>query len=232
MEVIIHGTGTMASIVAQCCKEQNISVSGFADELSVEIGDIIIDFSHYSRIENLLKFAISKNIPLVLATTGYSQEILVKIEEASKKIPILLSSNMSLGINLIQDILEKITPLLYASYDIELIEKHHNKKIDSPSGTAKTLLETIEKTLMNDMKRKYGRVGVEKREKNEIGVHSLRGGTIIGEHSILFCGNDELIEIKHTALSKKIFAEGAIQAARFLLGKEPNLYTMKNIFNK
>ena len=231
MEIIIHGTGTMAGIVVECCKAQNISVTGFADELTVESGDVIIDFSHYSRLEKLLEFATSKRIPLVLATTGYSQDILEKIEEASKVVPILLSSNMSLGINLIQDILERITPLLYGNYDIELIEKHHNKKIDSPSGTAKTLLETMEKSVFESIQRKYGRVGMEKREKNEIGVHSLRGGTIVGEHSVLFCGNDELIEIKHTALSKKIFAEGAIQAARFLVGKEPRLYTMKDIFN-
>ncbi len=231
MEVIIHGTGAMGKILQECCKNQNLIVTGFADELSDEVGDVIIDFSHYSRIENLLKFATSKNIPLVIATTGYSQEILTKIEEASKKIPILLSSNMSLGINLLQDILEKITPILYGNYDIELVEKHHNKKLDSPSGTAKTLLETMEKNISEKIIEKYGRIGMEKREKNEIGVHSLRGGTIVGEHSISFCGNDEIIELKHTALSKKIFAEGAIQGAKFLIGKEPKLYTMKDIFN-
>lgn len=231
MEIIIHGTGTMGKILQECCKNQELVVSGFADELTNEKGDIIIDFSHYSRLENLLEFATNKNLPLVIATTGYSQEIFNKIEEASKKIPILLSSNMSLGINLLQDILEKITPILYGNYDIELVEKHHNKKLDSPSGTAKTLLEVMEKNISEKVIEKYGRFGMEKREKAEIGVHSLRGGTIVGEHSVLFCGNDELIEIKHTALSKKIFAEGAIEGAKFLIGKEPRIYTMKDIFN-
>ncbi|MDO5788503.1 MAG: 4-hydroxy-tetrahydrodipicolinate reductase [Fusobacterium sp.] len=231
MEVIIHGTGVMGSVVKECAKNQGIEVTGFADELSTEKGDVIVDFSHYSRLDTLLDYAVDRGLPLVIATTGYSDEILKKIENSSKKIPILLSSNMSLGINLLQDILEKITPILYPNYDIELIEKHHNKKIDSPSGTAKTLLEVIKKNIDEVIEEKYGRVGMEKREKNEIGVHSLRGGTIVGEHSVLFCGNDEIIELKHTALSKKIFAEGALQGAKFIIGKEPGLYSMKDIFN-
>lgn len=231
MEVIIHGTGVMGSVVKECAKNQGIEVTGFADELSTEKGDVIVDFSHYSRLDTLLDYAVDRGLPLVIATTGYSDEILKKIEDSSKKIPILLSSNMSLGINLLQDILEKITPILYPNYDIELIEKHHNKKIDSPSGTAKTLLEVIKKNIDEVIEEKYGRVGMEKREKNEIGVHSLRGGTIVGEHSVLFCGNDEIIELKHTALSKKIFAEGALQGAKFIVGKEPGLYSMKDIFN-
>lgn len=231
MEVIIHGTGVMGSVVKECAKNQGIEVTGFVDELSTEKGDVIVDFSHYSRLDTLLDYAVDRGLPLVIATTGYSDEILKKIENSSKKIPILLSSNMSLGINLLQDILEKITPILYPNYDIELIEKHHNKKIDSPSGTAKTLLEVIKKNIDEVIEEKYGRVGMEKREKNEIGVHSLRGGTIVGEHSVLFCGNDEIIELKHTALSKKIFAEGALQGAKFIVGKEFGLYSMKDIFN-
>ena len=232
MELIIHGTGTMGSILKECAQNKNITITGFADELSNEKGDVIIDFSHFSRLETLLNYATQNHTPLVIATTGYSKEILSQIEEASKKIPILLSSNTSLGINLLQDILERITPLLYRNYDIELIEKHHNKKLDSPSGTAKTLVEMIENSISTELKKVYGREGMEKREKNEIGIHAVRGGTIVGEHSILYCGNDEIIEIKHTALSKKIFAEGAIQGAKFLLDKKSGLYTMKDIFNR
>lgn len=232
MEIIIHGTGTMGQIVNSCVQEHGLKVSGFADELSNERGDVIIDFSHFSRLETLLEFAISRKIPLVIATTGYSQELKEEIIKASESIPILLSSNMSLGINLIQDILEKIVPMLYKNYDIEIIEKHHNKKIDSPSGTAKTLLESVEAAMGTYPKESYGREGLEKREKNEIGVHSVRGGTVVGEHSVGFYGNDEIIEISHTALSKKIFAEGAIEGAKFLIGKEAGLYTMKDIFNK
>lgn len=230
MEIIIHGTGAMGTIVSQTAREKNITVSGFADELTNETGDVIIDFSHFSRMNSLLEFAQEKKIPLVIATTGYGAEIEEKIKQAAEKIPVLLSSNMSLGINLMQDILEKIVPVLYGNYDIEVVEAHHNKKIDSPSGTAKTLVETIEAGCRDTMKKQYGREGISPREKNEIGIHSLRGGTIVGEHSVLFCGNDEIIEIKHTALSKKIFAEGAIKAAQFLAGQKPGLYTMKDIF--
>lgn len=230
MEIIIHGTGAMGTIVSQTAREKNITVSGFVDELTKETGDVIIDFSHFSRMNSLLEFAQEKKIPLVIATTGYGTEIEEKIKQTAEKIPVLLSSNMSLGINLMQDILEKIVPVLYGNYDIEVVEAHHNKKIDSPSGTAKTLVETIEAGCRDTMKKQYGREGISPREKNEIGIHSLRGGTIVGEHSVLFCGNDEIIEIKHTALSKKIFAEGAIKAAQFLAGQKPGLYTMKDIF--
>lgn len=230
MEIIIHGTGAMGTIVSQTALEKNITVSGFSDELTNETGDVIIDFSHFSRMNSLLEFAQEKKMPLVIATTGYGTDIEEKIKQAAEKIPVLLSSNMSLGINLMQDILEKIVPILYGNYDIEVVEAHHNKKIDSPSGTAKTLVETIEAGCRDTMKKQYGREGISPREKNEIGIHSLRGGTIVGEHSVLFCGNDEIIEIKHTALSKKIFAEGAIKAAQFLAGQKPGLYTMKDIF--
>lgn len=231
MEIIIHGTGAMGKILRETAEEkEDFTVTGFADELICEKGDVIIDFSHFSRLENLINYAEDKKIPLVIATTGYSQEVFEKIKKASENIPILLSSNMSLGINLMQNILEKIVPVLYGNYDIEVVEAHHNKKIDSPSGTAKTLAEVIEKSAGEILKKEYGRNGIHKREKNEIGIHSLRGGTIVGEHFVLFCGNDEIIEIKHTAMSKKIFAEGALKAAKFLAGKEAGLYSMKDIF--
>ena len=231
MEIIIHGTGVMGKTLLQTVEEnKEFIVTGFADELTDETGDVIIDFSHFSRLETLLNYAENKKIPLVIATTGYSDEIFEKIKKASENIPILLSSNMSLGINLMQSVLEKIVPILYGSYDIEVVEAHHNKKIDSPSGTAKTLIEVIEKSCKETLKKEYGREGIHKREKNEIGVHSLRGGTIVGEHSVLFCGNDEIIEIKHTAMSKKIFAVGALKGAKFLVNKKLGLYSMKDIF--
>lgn len=231
MEIIIHGTGAMGRLLKEMAESyEDIKVTGFADELTDETGDIIIDFSHYSRLDTLLDYSKNKKIPLIVATTGYSDETLRKMEETAKEIPVLLSSNMSLGVNLLNDILERIVPVLYGNYDIEVIEKHHNKKVDSPSGTAKTLIETIERSCPEEMIEQYGREGNSKREKNEIGIHSLRGGTIVGEHSVLFCGEDEIIEIRHTAMSKKIFAMGALKAARFLVGKEAGLYTMKDIF--
>lgn len=232
MNIIIHGTGSMGRVVSDLIKEdQRLNVSGFSDELTEEKGDVIIDFSHFSRLDSLFSYAKKNKIPLVIATTGYNDDIAHKIIKLSTEIPILLSSNMSLGINLIQDMLAKIVPTLYEKYDIELIEKHHNKKIDSPSGTAKTILEVIEKSCNEKMYKIYGREGIKKREKNEIGVHVIRGGTIVGEHSVLFCGNDETIEIKHIAMSKKIFAEGALTAAKFLFNKPAGLYSMKDIFN-
>lgn len=231
MEIIIHGTGAMGRLLKEIAESyEDIKITGFADELTDETGDIIIDFSHYSRLDALLDYSKSKRIPLIIATTGYSNETMRKIEETVKEIPVLLSSNMSLGVNLLNDILERIVPVLYENYDIEVIEKHHNQKVDSPSGTAKTLVETIERSCTEEMREQYGREGNSKRERNEIGIHSLRGGTIVGEHSVLFCGEDEIIEIKHTAMSKKIFAMGALKAARFLVGKEAGLYTMKDIF--
>ncbi|WP_462427935.1 4-hydroxy-tetrahydrodipicolinate reductase [Fusobacterium varium] len=231
MEIIIHGTGAMGRLIKETAENnENIRIAGFTNELATETGDVIIDFSHYSRLNSLLDYSKEKRIPLVIATTGYSNEILKKIKEAAREIPVLLSSNMSLGVSLLNDILERIVPVLYGNYDIEVIEKHHNKKVDSPSGTAKNLIETIKKSCSETMREQYGREGNRKREKNEIGIHSLRGGTIIGEHSILFCGEDEVIEIKHTAMSKKIFAAGALKAAEFLIGKEAGIYTMKNIF--
>lgn len=231
MEIIIHGTGAMGRLLKEIAESyEDIKITGFADELTDETGDIIIDFSHYSRLDALLDYSKNKRIPLIVATTGYSNETMRKIEETVKEIPVLLSSNMSLGVNLLNDILERIVPVLYGNYDIEVVEKHHNKKVDSPSGTGKTLVETIERSCPEKMKEQYGREGNSKRERNEIGIHSLRGGTIVGEHSVLFCGEDEIIEIKHTAMSKKIFAMGALKAARFLVGKEAGLYTMKDIF--
>ena len=231
MEIIIHGTGAMGRLLKEIAESyEDIKITGFADELTDETGDIIIDFSHYSRLDALLDYSKNKRIPLIVATTGYSNETMRKIEETVKEIPVLLSSNMSLGVNLLNDILERIVPVLYENYDIEVIEKHHNQKVDSPSGTAKTLVETIERSCTEEMREQYGREGNSKRERNEIGIHSLRGGTIVGEHSVLFCGEDDIIEIKHTAMSKKIFAMGALKAARFLVGKEAGLYTMKDIF--
>lgn len=231
IKIIIHGTGTMSSILKNVIEaEEDLEVSGFADDLTNEKGDIIIDFSHFSRIPNMLKFAINNNIPIVICTTGYDDKILSQIKEASSKIPILLSSNTSIGINLMNDLVSKMAENLNG-FDIEIIETHHNKKVDSPSGTAKTLFNAINQTLENKMNLINGREGNHKRDKNEIGMHSIRGGSVIGEHRVIFYGDDEAIEIKHSAMSKKIFVYGAIKAAKFLIGKKPNLYGMKDVLS-
>ena len=231
IKIIIHGTGTMSSILKNVIEaEEYLEVSGFADDLTNEKGDIIIDFSHFSRIPNMLNFAVNNNIPIVICTTGYDDKILSQIKEASSKIPILLSSNTSIGINLMNDLVSKMAENLNG-FDIEIIETHHNKKVDSPSGTAKTLFNAINQTLENKMNLINGREGNHKRDKNEIGIHSIRGGSVVGEHRVIFYGDDEAIEIKHSAMSKKIFVYGAIKAAKFLIGKNPNLYSMKDVLS-
>ena len=233
MEIIIHGTGAMGRLIKETAENnENIRIAGFTNELATETGDVIIDFSHYSRLNSLLDYSKEKRIPLVIATTGYSNEILKKIKEAAREIPVLLSSNMSLGVSLLNDILERIVPVLYGNYDIEVIEKHHNKKVDAPSGTAKMIANAINKELDDSMEFNYGRSGNDaKRKEKEIGIHAIRGGTIPGEHTVIFAGLDEIVEIKHTALSKKVFAQGSIKAAQYILNKENGLYDMNNLIN-
>lgn len=231
MKIAMHGTGTMGKIIRDVGDDKIVAFVDNIEEIDInEKIDVVIDFSHFSKLNDLLDRCAERNYPLVIATTGYSGETLEKIVETSKKIPILLSSNTSLGINAINSILEKLVPRLEENFDIEIIEKHHNKKIDSPSGTAITLLETIQNSLHEKYDVVYGREGMSKREKKEIGVHAVRGGTIVGEHTIIFAGEDEIIEISHKALSKKIFAVGALKCADFIIGKQPRLYTMKDIF--
>lgn len=194
--------------------------------------DIIIDFSHPSSLLNLLEYGIEKNIPIVMGTTGLSPDDIEKIKEASKIIPIFYSANMSLGINVLISMVKTIAPVLEDSFDIEIIEKHHNKKIDAPSGTAYMIANEINKELDNSKKYIYGRdTKTDKRKKDEIGIHAIRGGTIVGEHTVIFAGCDEVIEISHSASSKKIFAQGAIKAAKFLYNKESGLYNMEDLIN-
>lgn len=206
----------------------------YDNPLNVKIeSDVIIDFSNPIGISDLLKHAVKTKTPLVIATTGLNQDDESNIEDASKYIPIFKSSNTSLGINLILDLVKKATNILGSDFDIEIVEKHHKKKVDAPSGTAYMIANEINMELNNSMSYRYGREGNEvKRTENEIGIHAVRGGTIAGEHTVIFAGTDEIIEIKHTALSKKIFARGAINSARFILNKKPMIYSMKNIIEK
>lgn len=192
--------------------------------------DTIIDFSNPSNISKLLEFSLRKKASLVIATTGYSEEQLQRIKVVATEIPILHSANMSLGINVLSRVLRQISGILSESFDIEIIEKHHNKKADAPSGTAYLLANRINEALGSNYSFVYGREGAEaKRGTNEIGIHAVRGGTIAGEHSVIFAGLDEVIEFKHTALSKNIFATGAIKAASFLNGKPNGLYSMDDV---
>jgi len=236
----VCGAGVMASFVKESIESSNHKCVGMYDPLGngnykdlkeiVNKIDGIIDFSHFSLTEEILKYAIEINSPLVIATTGHTDEQKLKIEEASKKIAILKATNTSLGVNIMNQIVSYATKLL-ADFDIELIEKHHNRKIDAPSGTAATLLEVINESFSEKKNFVYGREGNKKREKNEIGVHAIRAGNIVGEHTVIFSSGDEIIEIKHEALSRKIFADGAVKAILSLTNKPSGLYLMKDILN-
>lgn len=196
-----------------------------------EEADAIIDFSSPKLLDAILEYAVEKQIPAVLCTTGYSAQEIEKVNEASKKVAILRSANMSLGINTMIKVMETVTKTLAdAGFDIEIVEKHHNQKLDAPSGTALALADAINGELNNEYDYKYDRSTLrEKRPKKEIGISAVRGGTIVGEHEIIFAGTDEVIEFKHTAYSKAIFGKGAVSAAKFLNGKAAGLYNMKHV---
>ena len=194
--------------------------------------DVIIDFSNPVLLDSLLEFAVRKNIPAVIATTGYSDAQIRKITDASGKIPIFFSFNMSIGVNLICSLAKRAAKILGTDFDVEIIEKHHNQKLDAPSGTAIMLANAVNSCFGNNMMYEYDRHSKrQKRPKNEIGIHSVRGGTIVGEHDVIFAGHDEVITISHSALSKEIFAVGALRAAKFLTGKAAGLYDMNSIMS-
>jgi 4-hydroxy-tetrahydrodipicolinate reductase len=195
--------------------------------------DVIIDFSSPRNLTEMLDYAQKEGIGIVLCTTGFSKEELVLIEEAAKVIPILRSANMSMGINLMTKLLQEAAKVLAdAGFDIEIVEKHHNKKVDAPSGTALALADAMNEALGNEYEYKYDRTSERAmRGKKEIGFSTVRGGTIVGEHEVIFAGTDEVIEIKHTAYSKAIFAKGAIQAAKYLPGKTAGMYRMSDVIS-
>jgi len=241
MKLAIHGYGATGHYVHELAPDAVVAVidkTKTAERVPsystlaemTESVDAIIDFSHPSLLPDLLDYGIKTKTPLVIATTGFSDAELQTIREASTQIPIFQSYNMSFGIAMMQQLLKTLVPLAGA-FDIELLEKHHNQKVDAPSGTAELLLRTIQD--LRNVTPVYERESTrEKREANEIGMHSMRGGTIFGEHEVLFAGVDELIEIKHTALSKKVFASGAIKAAEALIQKSAGLYTLETLYTQ
>lgn len=192
--------------------------------------DVIIDFSHPAALDSLLQFAISRKIPAVIATTGLANTQVQMLKDASKIIPIFFSANMSLGVNLLIDLVKKAARVLEKDFDIEIVEKHHNQKIDAPSGTALAIADAINSSLEQQQEYIYDRHSRrKKRSKTEIGIHAVRGGTIVGDHLVIFAGNDEIIEINHIATSKEIFAVGALNAAAFLHKKAAGMYSMDEL---
>lgn len=213
-------------------ENDSLSYPVFTDMYKCDVdADVVIDFSSSKGTDKLLEYCVDKKMPLVLCTTGLSEEQLNKVHEASKTIPVLKSANMSLGINTIMKLLKEATKVLApAGYDIEIVERHHNQKVDAPSGTALALADTINEQLDNEYEYKFDRSGDRiKRPKKEIGISAVRGGTIVGDHEVIFAGIDEVIEINHHAYSKAVFGKGAVQAAKFLAGKEPGMYDMSKV---
>lgn len=242
MKIIVYGAGVMAQYVKESIINSKNEFVGFVDPLgkgdfvnlkgensNVEY-DAIIDFSHFSLIDDVLEAGIAKKVPVLVATTGHTEEQLKKIEKAAELIPVIKATNTSLGVNIVNEIVAFATKLL-KDFDIEIVEKHHNRKIDAPSGTASTLLEIVKENLNdgNDYRTVYGREGYSKRAEKEIGVHAIRGGNIVGEHTVIYAKNDEIIEIKHEALSRKMFSDGAVKAIEFLSGKNAGKYTMRDV---
>lgn len=247
IKIIMHGCGgKMGHVVSNIVKNDvNCEIVAGIDTEKIELeyptftnlnecnikADVIIDFSTASAIPNLLEYSKKTATPLVLCTTGLTNEMLNQVQEYSKHVAILKSANMSVGINLILNLVQKAAQILTDSnFDIEIIEKHHNQKIDAPSGTAIAIADAINESLTKDYKYIYDRSQTrQKRTKTEIGLHAVRGGTIVGEHDVIFAGQDEIIEINHKAMSKEIFAVGAVKAAKFLYKKPAGLYSMKNV---
>ena len=194
--------------------------------------DVIIDFSNPSALDSIIEFSKTKKIPAVLCATGYTAEQNQMIEKASTEVAMFRSGNMSLGINLISELSKAAAKILGGSFDVEIVESHHNLKLDAPSGTAIMLEKAVEEGLDYAPELVYDRHSrSQKRDKHEIGMHSIRGGTIVGEHEVIFAGNDEIIKISHTALSKNVFAVGAVNAAIYMKDKNTGMYNMSDVIN-
>lgn len=248
--IILSGCfGKMGMAITSCVASRNdceivcgIDVSnGTADfpvyssfnEINDIDADVIIDFSHPSVLEGLLKYAVSKKMPAVIATTGLTEAQTAQIREASKSAPLFFSANMSIGVSLVSELAKKAAKVLQNGFDIEIVEAHHNQKIDAPSGTALMLADSISEALDEKPVYEFDRHSKRmKRNKNEIGIHAIRGGTIVGEHEIIFAGPDEVIKISHSAFSKQLFANGSVNAGIFLVGKPAGFYTMKDLVNE
>lgn len=201
------------------------------DDVTV-IPDVIIDFSNVALLQDILNFAVKNKVPVVLATTGYNAEQIEKINETSKLIPVFFTANMSLGVNLLCSLAKSAAKVLGSNFDVEIIEKHHNQKLDAPSGTALMLANAVNQVFDDKYTYEYDRHSKrQKRSKTEIGIHAVRGGTIVGEHDVIFAGHDEVITLSHSAQSKEVFATGAVNAAKFITKKSAGMYDMTDVLN-
>ena len=232
MKAVVVGYGAMGKLLSQMLGDElasNVAIECENKNLDdvKEQFDVIIDFSNPANLDMICDYVSKTKKPVVFATTGYTEQQLKKIDELSKTAPVLRSANFSLGVILLNRLVKEVTPILKDSFDIEVIEAHHNKKKDAPSGTAKLLIKSIVDE--TGFKVNEGRSGICPREKNEVGVSAIRGGTIVGEHEVMYCGEDEVLTLKHSAYSKKIFATGAIKAAKWLCNKPAGFYDMDDV---
>ena len=248
VKILMHGcNGKMGRMITEIVKnEEDAVIAAGVDKFTgipndypvfekiaqcdVDV-DVVIDFSNAGAVDELLDYCVKKSLPVVLCTTGLSDEQLKKVDECSKKIAVLKSANMSMGINLLLKLLKDAAKVLApAGYDIELVEKHHNQKLDAPSGTALALADSINEAMGNEYEYVYDRSQVrKKRDAKEIGISAVRAGTIVGEHEVIFAGTDEVIEFKHTAYSRSVFAKGAVEAGKFLAGQPAGMYDMGDV---
>lgn len=234
MLIGIVGKGKMGRLIESTALSKGIEVAGCFDiydhdQLRQNV-DVLVDFSHRDNLEWVVEYTRSHRNALVYGTTGLSEQDLQTLKSLSKEVPVFYSANYSLGIAVLKSVLEKVTPLLEEDFDIEILEKHHNQKKDAPSGTALSLLEAVDP--QDQYEHVFGRQGMTGARKKEIGVHALRGGTIAGEHTVYFCGPDEILSFSHEALSRQIFVNGALKAVLFLEEKPAGFYTMKELIGE
>lgn len=244
MKILLSGAaGQMGHAVAHQAEEQGIAIACGVDPRPLNASfpvypsfeqalpaDVAIDFSSPDTLEKLLSHAQAHSMPVVLATTGYTPEQLAAIDEAAKQIAVFRSANMSLGVALVRNLARRAAEILGDDFDIEIVEAHHNRKVDAPSGTALMLYDAVKDAYAQPKEAVCGRSGRScKRQPNEIGIHALRGGTVTGEHEVCFFGPSERITISHSAENRSLFATGALRAAAFLIGKAPGIYTMDDV---
>ena len=233
MKILVGGTGRMGSLIAQTAKAQGYEVIGMMDAFHLDElpqmgkADVVVDFSHRDNLSWICEYVTRNNCALVYGTTGLDDSMKEKLNVLSKTHPVFFAANFSYGVAVLQELIRVATPLLRDAYDIELVETHHNKKADAPSGTAKALLDILNEN--GSFKEVYGREGMTGARGKEIGVHSLRGGTEAGEHSVHFFGNHESITITHHADDRQIFVDGALRAATFIVDQKAGMYNMKDL---
>ena len=233
MKIALVGYGAMGKVVEANVSADEQIIGIVAPETGVSFADlkekpdVIIDYSHPALLNSVCEYAIANNVPVVVATTGHSAEQVEQIKDLATKVPVLYSGNYSLGVILLNRLVKQITPILKDSFDIEIIEKHHNKKVDAPSGTAKMLVNSVNAD--GDMNIVYGREGASKRQPYDVGVHAIRGGTIVGEHQVIYAGLDEVLTLTHQAHSKAIFAKGSLRGAQWLVKMPNGLYNMEDV---